>query len=182
MKGVRQSKWVTDPPSRWKARGKPSVSRFDAREGWWWGLKSAPLCRNTRVSHRTSVWRHIETREVWMVVVIATARLAFWHDRNDGWRGYVGCERASASLFERLTNGGGRWWTQTPLLLEMRGGVGKELRYVETSVWKSGLKTGKRPELDWTGPEKRPDCSLGLSYLKIKDWSLVPSNYHFKNS
>ena len=39
----------------------------------------------------------------------------------------------------------------------------------KTSVWRSGLKTGKKPELDRTGLEKRPDCSLGLSYLAIKD-------------
>ena len=38
------------------------------------------------------------------------------------------------------------------------------------SVWKSGLKTRKRLEKDRTGLEKGPDCSLGLSYLKIKDW------------
>ena len=37
------------------------------------------------------------------------------------------------------------------------------------SVCKSGLKTGKRPRLDRTKTGKRPDCSLGLWYLKIKD-------------
>jgi len=40
---------------------------------------------------------------------------------------------------------------------------------VVTIVCKSGFKTGKRLQLDQTGPEKRPDCSLGLWYLKIKD-------------
>ena len=65
------------------------------------------------------------------------------------------------------------------------------------SVWKSGLRTGKRPQLDRTGPEKRPDCSLGLWYLKIKDRkktglfgpvqtglnrSFVPPIYPFKMS
>ena len=38
-----------------------------------------------------------------------------------------------------------------------------------TSACKSGFKTGKRLQLDQTGPEKGPDCSLGLWYLKIKD-------------
>jgi len=65
------------------------------------------------------------------------------------------------------------------------------------SVCKSGFKTGKRLQLDQTGLEKRPDCSLGLWYLKIKDRkktglfgqvstglnrSFVPSNYPFKMS
>ena len=41
--------------------------------------------------------------------------------------------------------------------------------WLRHSVCKSGFKTGKRLQLNQTGPEKRPDCSLGLWYLKIKD-------------
>jgi hypothetical protein len=47
------------------------------------------------------------------------------------------------------------------------------------SVWKSGLKTGKRPEKDWTKTGKDWTSSLGLSNFKSKtakrpvymDWS-----------
>jgi len=49
------------------------------------------------------------------------------------------------------------------------GKFGRERELVVNRICKSGFKTGKRLQLDRTGPEKRLDCSLGLWYLKIKD-------------
>ena len=43
-------------------------------------------------------------------------------------------------------------------------GLEKDRNWTGKKDWNwTGKKTG-------TGLEKRPDCSLGLSYLKIKDW------------
>jgi len=37
------------------------------------------------------------------------------------------------------------------------------------SAWRSGLKTGKRPEKDRDQDCKRPDCSPVFSFLRSKD-------------
>jgi len=67
------------------------------------------------------------------------------------------------------------WWSMYHMYIYITGPYDdpvmqaqKGLR-VGTSVWRSSLKTGKRPQLDWTGPEKDPTSGLVFWNLRIKD-------------